>query len=139
LRQRVENGDEFLRLRGERVRDLHRRTGDDRALDEVAFLQLLQAHPVGYWGDARLKAGVDAADVEKTMRAVMDIAREEPAYEMYAIYQSPDEIGSYRISERWVTGEDLRKHIENPDLYPYLGRFAETLDFSNAQWVHAVI
>jgi hypothetical protein len=47
---------------------------------------LASPNPVGYWGDARLKAGVDAADVEKTMRAVMDIAREEPGYEMYAIY-----------------------------------------------------
>lgn len=96
-------------------------------------------NPVGYWGDARLKPGVDAAEVEKTMRAVMEAAREEPGYELYAIYHSPDEVGSYRISERWTTGEDLRKHIENPDLYPYLGRFAETLEFSNAQWVRAVV
>lgn len=59
-----------------------------------------------------------------------------------AIYHSLDEIGSYRISERCATGEDLRKHIENPDPYPYphLGRVAETLDFSNnAQWVRAVV
>ncbi|MFY1671619.1 putative quinol monooxygenase [Plantactinospora sp. WMMB334] len=95
--------------------------------------------PVGYWGNARLKPGVDAAEVEKTMRVVMDTAREEPGYELYAIYHSPDEVGSYRISERWATGEDLRKHIENPALYPYLGRFAETLDFSDAQWVRAVV
>jgi len=97
------------------------------------------AEPVGYWGDARLKPGVDAADVESTMRAVMEAAREEPGYELYAIYHSPEEAGSYRISERWKTGADLRMHIENPDLYPYLGRFAETLDFSNAQWVRAVV
>lgn len=100
---------------------------------------LASPNPVGYWGDVRLKPGVDAADVEPTMRAVMDAAREEPGCEIYAIFHGPDEAGSYRISEKWATGEDLRAHIENPDLYPYIERFAETLDFSNAQWVHAVV
>ena len=97
------------------------------------------AEPIGFWGDARLKPGVEAADVEPTMRAVMEAAKAEPGYELYAIYHSPDEARSYRVTERRATGEDLRKHIENPELCPHLSRFGETLEFSNAQWVRAVV
>ncbi|MFF0175438.1 putative quinol monooxygenase [Micromonospora profundi] len=96
--------------------------------DLVPAEALASTSPIAISSLARLKPGKSDDEMQKAFTAMMSAAREEEGCEQYAIHATLGQPGVYAFYERWSSGADLLRHMQNPSLRTYHGQFFKNLD-----------
>jgi quinol monooxygenase YgiN len=109
---------------------------DDVVTDELVPHDVqASTSPVAVFAVGRARTGKEK-DFEKLLDKVVPLIRQEPGCEQYVVHASREEPGVYSIYERFRSGADLLRHLQEPFVQAYLGAAAELLDGRlEARWM----
>jgi quinol monooxygenase YgiN len=96
---------------------------------------LTSTTPVAVYGYARAKAG-KAQQLEELIKSIIPLVRAERGYEQYWVHTNKQEPGAFAFYERWSTGDDLLRHVQQPFMQDYFARLPELLGAElEATWI----
>lgn len=91
--------------------------------------------PVAVYGFARAKAG-KAEELEAAIRAIIPTVRAEQGYEQYWVHTTEEQPGAFAFYERWSSGADIARHVQQPHMQDYFGKIADLVDGDlEANWL----
>lgn len=96
---------------------------------------LASTTPVAVYGFARAKAG-KADELEAAIRAIIPTVRAEQGYEQYSVHTTKEQPGAFAFYERWSSGADIARHVQQPHMQDYFGKIADLVDGDlEADWL----
>ncbi len=122
------------------ARDLDERslmsTHDNTVPDGLVPSDVLNSTtPVAVYGFARAKAGKEEA-LARLIRSIVPAVRAEQGYEQYSVHTTPAQPGAFAFYERWSTGADIARHLQQPFMQTYFGALPELVEGDlEAEWL----
>lgn len=115
-------------------------TPDDTVPDGLMPADVLASTtPVAVYGFARAKAG-KKRELEDAIRAIIPAVRAERGYEQYAVHTSEERPGSFAFYERWSSGQDIARHVQQPHMQDYFGKLGDLVEGDlEAEWLRPLI
>ncbi len=96
------------------------------------------AGPVALYGIARPKEGREE-DFIAEVATIIDHARGGHGNQQYEVHALSDSPGVFVLYERWASGPDLLRHLQQPRVQTYLNRVAHILDGDfEGHWMHPI-
>jgi quinol monooxygenase YgiN len=96
---------------------------------------LASTTPVAVYGFARAKAGKER-ELEDAIRAIIPAVRAEQGHEQYAVHTSKEAPGAFAFYERWSTGADIARHVQQAHMQDYFGKLGDLVEGDlEAQWL----
>ncbi len=91
--------------------------------------------PVAVYGFARARVGQEQA-LEDAIRAIIPTVRAEQGYEQYAVHTTNEQPGAFAFYERWSSGADIARHVQQPHMQDYFGKLADLVEGDlEAEWL----
>jgi quinol monooxygenase YgiN len=91
--------------------------------------------PVAVYGFARAKAG-KAQELEAAIQEIIPLVRAEEGYEQYSVHTTTEQPGAFAFYERWSSGPDIARHVQQPHMQDYFGKIAGLVDGDlEAEWL----
>jgi quinol monooxygenase YgiN len=91
--------------------------------------------PVAVYGFARAKAGKEK-ELEDLIKSIIPSVRSEQGYEQYWVHMTKEEAGAFAFYERWSSGEDILRHVQQPFMQDYFGKLPELVEGDlEAHWI----
>jgi quinol monooxygenase YgiN len=96
---------------------------------------LASTTPVAVYGFARARTGKEKA-LDDAIRAIIPTVRAEQGYEQYAVHTSKEQPGAFAFYERWSSGADIARHVQQPHMQDYFGKLADLVEGDlEAEWL----
>lgn len=96
---------------------------------------LASTTPVAVYGFARAKAGKER-ELEEAIRAIIPAVRAEQGYEQYAVHTTEEAPGAFAFYERWSSGKDIARHVQQPHMQDYFGKLGDLVEGDlEAEWL----
>ncbi len=94
--------------------------------------------PVAVYGFARAKQGREG-DLLKEILAIIEPVRREVGCRQYEVHTTAETPGVFVFYERWASGPDLLRHLQQPFMQTYFGRLPDLTDGDlEAHWIHPI-
>lgn len=88
---------------------------------------LASTTPVAAYVTASAKAGKEQ-ELEAHLKSIISLVRAEQGYEQYASHTRRDEPGTFAFYERWSSGADMLRHVQQPFMVSYFETLMNLLD-----------
>ena len=88
---------------------------------------LASTTPVAVYVTARARAGKEQ-ELAALLRSIIPSVRAEQGYEQYAVHTSREQPGAFAFYERWSSGADMLRHVQQPFMQDAFGKLADLLD-----------
>jgi quinol monooxygenase YgiN len=96
---------------------------------------LASSTPVAVYGFARAQAG-KAEELEAAIREIIPVVRTEEGFEQYAVHTTKEQPGAFAFYERWSSGPDIARHVQQPHMQNYFSKIAGLVDGDlEAEWL----
>lgn len=96
---------------------------------------LASTTPVAVYGFARARTGRES-ELADAIRAIIPAVRAEEGHEQYAVHTSDDEPGAFAFYERWSSGRDIARHVQQPHMQDYFGKLGYLVEGDlEARWL----
>ncbi|WP_418517030.1 putative quinol monooxygenase [Curtobacterium flaccumfaciens pv. flaccumfaciens] len=90
---------------------------------------------VAVYGFARARAGKEQ-ELEDAIRAIIPAVRSEHGYEQYSVHTTKEQPGAFAFYERWSSGADIARHVQQPHMQDYFGKLADLVEGDlEAEWL----
>ncbi|MDQ0744756.1 quinol monooxygenase YgiN [Clavibacter sp. B3I6] len=111
-------------------------TTDDTVPDGLMPADVLASiTPVAVYGFARAQAGKER-ELEDAIRAIIPAVRAEQGYEQYTVHTAKEQPGAFAFYERWSSGADIARHVQQPHMQDYFGKLADLVEGDlEAEWL----
>ena len=111
-------------------------TTDDTVPDGLMPADVLASTtPVAVYGFARAKVGKER-ELEEAIRAIIPAVRAEQGYEQYAVHTTEEAPGAFAFYERWSSGKDIARHVQQPHMQDYFGKLGDLVEGDlEAEWL----
>jgi quinol monooxygenase YgiN len=111
-------------------------TTDDTVPDGLMPADVLASTtPVAVYGFARAQAGKER-ELEDAIRAIIPAVRAEQGYEQYTVHTTKEQPGAFAFYERWSSGADIARHVQQPHMQDYFGKLADLVEGDlEAEWL----
>lgn len=91
--------------------------------------------PVAVYGFARAKAGKEQ-ELEDLIKSIIPLVRAEAGYEQYWVHTTKKEPGAFAFYERWSSGADILRHVQQPFMQDYFGKLSDLVEGDlEADWI----
>lgn len=96
---------------------------------------LASTTPVAVYGFARAKAGKEQ-ELERAIREIIPTVRAEQGHEQYAVHTTEEQPGAFAFYERWSSGADIARHVQQPHMQDHFGKLADLVEGDlEAEWL----
>ncbi|CCQ14459.1 Uncharacterized conserved protein [Rhodococcus sp. AW25M09] len=96
---------------------------------------LASTTPVAVYGFARAKAGKEQ-ELANLIRSIIPEVRAEQGYEQYSVHNATQQPGAFAFYERWSTGADIARHLQQPFMQIYFGALPDLVEGDlEAEWL----
>lgn len=111
-------------------------TTEDTVPDGLMPADVLASEtPVAVYGFARAKAGKEQ-EMEDLIRSIIPLVRAEQGFEQYAVHTTKEEAGAFAFYERWSSGADILRHVQQPFMQDYFAKLADLVAGDlEANWI----
>lgn len=111
-------------------------TAEDTVPDGLMPADVLASTtPVAVYGFARAQAGKEHA-LEDAIRAIIPMVRAEQGYEQYTVHTTKEQPRAFAFYERWSSGSDIARHVQQPHMQDYFGKLADLVEGDlEAEWL----
>jgi quinol monooxygenase YgiN len=90
---------------------------------------------VAVYGFARAKAGKER-ELEDAIRAIIPSVRAEQGHEQYSVHTTKEQPGAFAFYERWSSGADIARHVQQPHMQEYFGKLGDLVEGElEAEWL----
>jgi quinol monooxygenase YgiN len=96
---------------------------------------LASSTAVAVYGFARAEPGKER-ELEDAIRAIIPAVRAEQGYEQYSVHTTKEQPGAFAFYERWSSGADLARHVQQPHMQEYFGKLGDLVAGDlEAEWL----